>query len=588
MKHVALRKAAAVIISFSTAISFCSCSLFGPKPEEIVEAADTFAETLLRMDTERIAKLTTEKKNSKTVSSLDMLFNDPSYSSEQNKFIEAVTDTITYEVDTESVEIAKDSASVDVIFTLTDYEEALSGQEFSDIDEVVSAVGSCDETYDVAVTFEFEKDEDNGWLLSNLKDDGFTDLFSYCTYEFEIKIDLVSIMSYTDIWNDEYVLYGSVIFSESVEDVAGDLSYDVYRDGELLEQDIPGVLITEGCVYCYYSASGNSPLPAGEYEFRLYYLDEEICSMSYTVEAPAPEPVRSDSDLITVGIVNSDPNESGYRSLNDLDMKLMFNVENGYDAAFFYSIQNSDQITGAEEFISEGVDYLLICPTDTAGWDSVLEDAQAAGVRVIFFDRMADVDESLYETYVHPDPEQEGEQAVSWLESQNLLSYDIVHLQGVMGSDAQTGRTYPLDVMVAAYGNWNYVTQQTAEWDSETAYQIVQSVIDSGESFNVIYAENDDMAQGAVQALDEANISHGIGGEVIIVSFDCHTWALEELLAGEWNYDQQCNPFQASYIDSAIRDLEAGIEPPKDIVVDEMGFDAMTITQDDIDTYGTW
>ncbi|MBQ4272002.1 MAG: substrate-binding domain-containing protein [Clostridiales bacterium] len=310
--------------------------------------------------------------------------------------------------------------------------------------------------------------------------------------------------------------------------------------------------------------------------------------MSYTVEAPAPEPVRSDSDLITVGIVNSDPNESGYRSLNDLDMKLMFNVENGYDAAFFYSIQNSDQITGAEDFISEGVDYLLICPTDTAGWDSVLEDAQAAGVRVIFFDRMADVDESLYETYVHPDPEQEGEQAVAWLESQNLLSYDIVHLQGVMGSDAQTGRTYPLDVMVAAYGNWNYVTQQTAEWDSETAYQIVQSVIDSGESFNVIYAENDDMAQGAVQALDEANISHGIGGEVIIVSFDCHTWALEELLAGEWNYDQQCNPFQASCIDSAIRDLEAGIEPPKDIVVDEMGFDAMTITQDDIDTYGTW
>lgn len=87
MKHVALRKAAAVIISFSTAISFCSCSLFGPKPEEIVEAADTFAETLLRMDTERIAKLTTEKKNSKTVSSLDMLFNDPSYSSEQNRDI---------------------------------------------------------------------------------------------------------------------------------------------------------------------------------------------------------------------------------------------------------------------------------------------------------------------------------------------------------------------------------------------------------------------------------------------------------------------------------------------------------------------
>ena len=140
---------------------------------------------------------------------------------------------------------------------------------------------------------------------------------------------------------------------------------------------------------------------------------------------------------------------------------------------------------------------------------------------------------------------------------------------------------------MAADKNWNIVTQQTAEWNAEAAQQIVQSVIDSGKKFNVIYAENDDMAKGAVQALDKANISHGVGKDVIVMGFDCNKWALEELKAGNWNYDGQCNPFQSSYIESIIKDLENGKTPEqKTIVMEEKGFDATTITQEDIDNYG--
>ena len=144
-----------------------------------------------------------------------------------------------------------------------------------------------------------------------------------------------------------------------------------------------------------------------------------------------------------------------------------------------------------------------------------------------------------------------------------------------------------IEAQVAANDNWNMVTQQTAEWNAETAQQIVQSVIDSGKEFNVIYAENDDMAKGAVAALDKANISHGVGKDVIVMGFDCNKWALEELLAGNWNYDGQCNPFQASYIDAIIKDLENGKTPAeKTIIMDEKGFDASTITQEDVDNYG--
>ncbi len=303
-------------------------------------------------------------------------------------------------------------------------------------------------------------------------------------------------------------------------------------------------------------------------------------------EEEAAEPAASSGELIKVGIINNDPNESGYRTANDKDMQEMFTEANGYDASFAYSLKNDEQINAAQKFIQDGVDYLLISAADTAGWDSVLQDAQDAGIRVILFDRTIDADESLYEASIVSDMAQEGETAVEWLKGQSLSEYNIIHLQGVMGSAAQKGRTGALDDAVASEG-WNMVTQQTAEWNAEKAQQIVQSVIDSGESFNVIYAENDDMAKGAVAALDKANISHGVGKDVIVMGFDCNKWALEELLAQNWNYDGQCNPFQASYIDDIIKTLESGgTLSEKVIIMDEQGFDATTITQEDVDTYG--
>ncbi len=294
----------------------------------------------------------------------------------------------------------------------------------------------------------------------------------------------------------------------------------------------------------------------------------------------------SSGGLIKVGIINNDPNESGYRTANDKDMKETFTKENGYEASFAYSLKNDEQITAAQKFIQDGVDYLLLSAADTAGWDSVLKDAQDAGIRVILFDRTIDADPSLYEASIVSDMAKEGQTAVDWLKGQGLSEYKIIHLQGVMGSAAQQGRSGALDKTAASDG-WTLVTQQTAEWNAEKAQQIVQSVIDSGESFNVIYAENDDMAKGAVAALDKANISHGVGKDVVVMGFDCNKWALEELLKQNWNYDGQCNPFQASYINDIIKTIEGGSAPAqKTVIMDEKGFDAATITQADVDKYG--
>lgn len=327
-------------------------------------------------------------------------------------------------------------------------------------------------------------------------------------------------------------------------------------------------------------AAEEEAAPAAEEE-AAPAAEEEAAADEAAEEAPA-----ASGDVITVGIINNDPNESGYRTANDKSMKDMFTAENGYEASFAYSLKNDEQIAAAQKFIQDGVDYLLLSAADTAGWDSVLKDAQDAGIKVILFDRTIDADPSLYEASIVSDMAKEGETAVEWLKAQGLSEYNIIHIQGVMGSAAQKGRSGALTDAAAAEG-WNLVTQQTAEWNAEKAQQIVQSVIDSGESFNVIYAENDDMAKGAVAALDKANISHGVGKDVIIMGYDCNKWALEELLAGNWNYDGQCNPFQASYIDEIIKTLESGgTIPEKTIIMDEKGFDATTITQEDVDTYG--
>ena len=86
--------------------------------------------------------------------------------------------------------------------------------------------------------------------------------------------------------------------------------------------------------------------------------------------------------LIKVGIINNDPNESGYRTANVNDMKNTFTKKNGYKAQFYYSLKNDEQIAAARKFVQDEVDYLLISAAGTSGWTSVLKDAKDAGVKV--------------------------------------------------------------------------------------------------------------------------------------------------------------------------------------------------------------
>ena len=296
---------------------------------------------------------------------------------------------------------------------------------------------------------------------------------------------------------------------------------------------------------------------------------------------------------IKVGIINLDPSESGYRAANVADLTATFTAENGYDASFTTAPTADKQLDAANTYINDGVQYILVSAAEATGWDEVLERAQEEGVKVFLFDRMIECDPSLYTAAVVSDMRKEGETAVAWLESLNLDEYKILHIQGQLGSAAQIGRSDPLTEKCEAEENWTIVREGTGgdSWDPNEARKIAEAAIDAGEDFNIVYAENDGMADGVVAALDAKGITHGVDGDVIIMGFDCNKWALNKLLAGEWNYDGQCSPFQAKVIDEMIKTLEAGgeiegLNELNQIISEEKGFDAKTITEEDVATYG--
>ena len=126
----------------------------------------------------------------------------------------------------------------------------------------------------------------------------------------------------------------------------------------------------------------------------------------------ADDPAPAADGLIKVGVVNNPPSESGYREANVKDMEAVFSEANGYELKTAYSLKNDEQLQAAQGFITEGVDYLLISAAETTGWDEVLKKAQENGIKVYLFDRMIDVDESLYEAAVVSDMAAEGDTAV--------------------------------------------------------------------------------------------------------------------------------------------------------------------------------
>jgi len=262
-----------------------------------------------------------------------------------------------------------------------------------------------------------------------------------------------------------------------------------------------------------------------------------------------------------------------------------FNVP-GY--RLIMSDSNNDaakQVADVQGFINMEVDYIVIAAVNMDGWDTVLRNAKNAGIPVILVDRNINAPEDLWTCYVGPDFFVEGQKATAWMEKHfGSRPVNVVNIQGQLGSGAQVGRSAALDEGVAKNANWTLLARQTGAWSTDVAKQITASWIQQfGDRINCVYAENDNMADGAIQALQEAGKKVGGADGVAIISFDANRPYLQMTLAGLINCNVECNPLHGPRVKGIIDNIEKGIQPKKIEYIEEEAFFWDTITQAIID-----
>lgn len=277
--------------------------------------------------------------------------------------------------------------------------------------------------------------------------------------------------------------------------------------------------------------------------------------------------------------------ESDWRTANTKSMQDTFSEANGYKLIFDDAQQKQEnQITAIRNFIQQEVDYIVLAPTTETGWDTVLQEAKDAGIPVIIMDRKVDVSsDDLYTCWVGTDSRAEGDKAVAWMEEKlaDTPELKIIHLQGSIGSSAQIGRSEGLEEGVKNNTGWEIVAQQTGEFTQAKGQEVMESILKQNNDFDVLYCENDNMAFGAIDALEAAGLNPG--EDITVISFDATRAGLMQTLDQKINLDVECNPLHGPRVEALIKQIEAGETPEKVAYVDGTMFDSSTITQAEID-----
>ena len=314
----------------------------------------------------------------------------------------------------------------------------------------------------------------------------------------------------------------------------------------------------------------------------LIMLALAACSQS---GSNSSDPYHNPDGLILIGFSQVGA-ESDWRLANTKSMRETFSEANGYKLVL-KDAQNKheNQITAVREFISKKVDYIVIASVSEEGWEDVLKDAKTAGIPVIIVDRMINVPDDLYTCWVGSDFRREGDTAVAWMEQtfKDKENLKIVHLQGSMGSSAQIGRTAGLEAGVSKNAGWEIIYQATGDFYETKGKEVMEIVLKQYSQIDVVYCENDNMAYGAIAAMEAAYKTFGVNGSIAVISFDATRKGLGETLKGNINYNVECNPMHGPRVEAIIKQLEKGETPDKLAYVSEEAFDAATITQEDID-----
>lgn len=265
--------------------------------------------------------------------------------------------------------------------------------------------------------------------------------------------------------------------------------------------------------------------------------------------------------------------ESAWRTANTRDIKETAE-DRGIDLRFSDAQQKQDnQIKAIQNFISQGVDVIAFAPVVKTGWDPVLREAQAAGIPVVLTDRRIDTsDESLYACFVGGNFVQEGRLAGEFLVEATDGEAVIVELEGTPGADPAIQRKQGFHEVIAEYPDMRVIKEQTGDFTRSRGREVMEAFLNSaeGNQITALFAHNDDMALGAIQAIEAAGKKPG--EDIAIVSIDAVKGAFEAMQEGKLNATVECSPLLGDAIFDAIEKVASGEAVEKQVVVEPQIF----------------
>jgi ABC-type sugar transport system substrate-binding protein len=281
-----------------------------------------------------------------------------------------------------------------------------------------------------------------------------------------------------------------------------------------------------------------------------------LACLGFAFLAMASVAVAAEKKL-TVGFAQTGA-ESAWRTANTNSMKNEAE-KRGINLKFADGQgQLENQIRAVRSFVTQRVDVIVIAPIKTTGWDNVLREAKRAKIPVVIMDRQIETsDETLFHCFVGSNFYEEGQMAVEWLAKNRGSRTKIVELQGTPGSAAANDRRKAFADGLAKHSDLTIIDSQSGDFSRAKGKEVMEAFIKKhGKAIEIVYAHNDDMALGAIQAIEEAGLKPG--KDIIIVSVDAIKEAVQAVADGKISVTVECNPLFGPKIYDTIEKIMKG------------------------------
>ncbi|MFE1646959.1 ABC transporter substrate-binding protein [Microbacterium sp. P01] len=266
--------------------------------------------------------------------------------------------------------------------------------------------------------------------------------------------------------------------------------------------------------------------------------------------------------------------ESGWRTANTKDIQAAFS-EADIELKFSDAQQKQEnQIKAIRSYIQQGVDYIAFSPVVETGWDAVLNEAKAANIPVILTDRAVDsADDSLYVSFLGSDFIEEGKKAGAWVLDEYKdasAPVNIVQLEGTTGAAPAIDRAEGFAETITENPNLKVIASQTGDFTRAGGKQVMEAMLKSNPDIDLVYAHNDDMGLGAIEAIEAAGLVPG--QDIKIVTVDAVKDGMQALADGKINFIVECSPLLGAQLVDIIKTLNDGGTVEKRIVTEETTF----------------